>query len=80
MYFVYVLLSLKDKKHYIGFTNNLSDRIKRHLNGRVVCTKNRRPLKLIYYEAYLKKINAQKQELFYKTGQGRRVLNKRLKD
>jgi len=48
-YYVYVLLSDKDNKFYTGFTNNLKRRFEEHQKGRVKSTKNRRPLKLIYY-------------------------------
>ncbi|QQG44122.1 MAG: GIY-YIG nuclease family protein [Candidatus Roizmanbacteria bacterium] len=78
MFYVYVLQSLKDKRFYIGFSADLKKRVKDHNEGRVVSTKNRRPLDLIYYEAYKFEQQARKQELFYKTGQGRRVLKTRL--
>jgi len=48
------------------------------LKGRVNITKNRLPLILVYYEAFADEKAARKQELFYKTGQGRRILKKRL--
>lgn len=79
MYYTYVLLSKKDNKHYIGYTCDLKKRLKEHLLGKVESTKNRRPLELVYYEAYKEKDLAMRQELLYKTGQGRRILNKRLK-
>ncbi len=78
MYFVYVLHSFKDKKYYIGYTSDLKRRIKEHLEGRVESTKNRRPIELIYYEAFKYEGPAREQEIFYKTGQGRRVLKHRL--
>ncbi|MBI2054943.1 MAG: GIY-YIG nuclease family protein [Candidatus Sungbacteria bacterium] len=52
MFFVYILKSLKDKKLYIGSTNNLKKRILLHNSGAVFSTKFRKPLKLVYYEAY----------------------------
>jgi putative endonuclease len=45
MYYVYVLLSLKDNKFYIGYTNGLKRRLKEHNQGKNVSTKLRRPLK-----------------------------------
>ena len=53
MYYVYILKSEKDKKFYTGYTKNLKLRFEQHCNGKVGSTKNRRPLKLIYYEACL---------------------------
>jgi len=80
MFYVYVLKSLKDCKKYIGFTKNLQERFRQHNNGEVKASKSRRPFELIYYEAYKNETQARKQELFYKTGQGRRILNKKLED
>jgi len=62
MFFVYVLRSLKDKKLYIGFTKDLEKRIKEHNSGPNKSTKPRRPLELIYYEAYKSEKDAKKRE------------------
>ncbi len=78
MFYVYVLKSLKDKRFYIGYSHDIKRRLEEHNQGLVHSTKNRRPLELVYYEAYQDELKARKQELFYKTGQGRRVLRKRL--
>lgn len=58
MFYVYILKSLKDKSLYIGFTPDLRNRIEKHNNGEVFSTKDIRPLKLVYYEAYLSKKDA----------------------
>jgi putative endonuclease len=52
MHCVYLLRSLKDKKYYIGQTDNLSKRILQHNNGEVKSTKYRRPFELIGIEEY----------------------------
>jgi len=78
MYFTYVLLSEKDGKYYIGFTDNLINRIKEHERGLVKSTQDRRPLKLVYYEACLSKEKAIKREKYFKTGFGRRFLKGRI--
>ena len=52
MYYVYIFQSQKDKKLYIGFTSNLKKRIRKHQAGEVTSTKTRRPLRLIFYEAF----------------------------
>ncbi|MFA5083856.1 MAG: GIY-YIG nuclease family protein [Candidatus Paceibacterota bacterium] len=75
-YFVYVLLSHKDKGLYTGFTDNLERRIKEHNQGLVESTKNRTPLELIYFEGYKDKRTALKREKYLKTGWGRNYLNK----
>jgi putative endonuclease len=52
MYYLYVLKSNKDGNAYIGSTNDLERRMQEHNNGEVQSTKPRRPLELVYYEAY----------------------------
>ena len=52
MYDVYLLKSKKDNKLYIGLTHNLRKRFIEHNQGLNKSTKFRRPLILIYYEAY----------------------------
>ena len=64
MYYVYVLQSLKDKNYYIGYTNDLKNRIKQHNNGKVKSTKYRTPFKLIYYEASRNRYDALKREKY----------------
>lgn len=79
MFYTYILYSKKDYKLYIGYSADLKIRILKHLKGQVNITKNRLPLILVYYEAFINEKAARDQELFYKTGQGRRVLKNRLK-
>ncbi|MDO8667757.1 MAG: GIY-YIG nuclease family protein [bacterium] len=79
MYYVYVLLSEKDKKQYVGFTKNLKLRFEQHCKGLVQSTKDRRPLILIYYEACLNQQDATKREKYLKTHYGKMFLRKRLK-
>jgi putative endonuclease len=78
MFYTYVLTSNEDGKLYIGFTDNLKQRIEQHNKGAVPATKNRRPLKLIYYEACLNKKSAIAREKYFKTGFGRRFLKSRI--
>ena len=80
MYYAYILFSQKDGKLYIGYTPDLKSRIKKHNSGYVLATKNRRPLKLIYYEAYLTESDAKRREKFLKGGKGREESKVQLKD
>ncbi|MFA6184201.1 MAG: GIY-YIG nuclease family protein [Parcubacteria group bacterium] len=80
MYYVYILLSLRDDKFYIGYTGNLKKRIQQHGNGKVESTSKRLPIKLIYYECYAIKEDARRNEKYYKTTKGRDALRKKLKD
>ena len=79
MYYVYILQSEKDNKNYAGYTKNLKLRFESHVNGKVPCTKERRPLKLIYYEACLNQHDATHREKYLKTYHGRMFLKTRLK-
>jgi len=79
MYFTYVLQSDVDRKFYTGFTKDLKLRFEKHNKGHVGSTKDRRPLKLIYYEACLNRADAVRWEKYLKTYHGRMFLGKRLK-
>ena len=61
MYYVYVLRDRYDKM-YIGYTSNLKKRLETHARGHTSYLKLRRPIKLIYYEAYLSKKDAMLRE------------------
>jgi len=79
MFYTYVLQSKKDKKLYYGYTADLTQRFEAHTNGHVEATRDRRPLKLIYYEACCSKADALKRERYLKTFHGRNFIYKRLK-
>ena len=78
-YYVYILLSLKDNRFYVGFTEDLVTRFHDHHAGRVRSTKYRLPVKLIHYEAYIDKSDAKAREVFLKSGFGREQLRLSLK-
>jgi len=78
-YYVYILQSLKDNKFYTGYTENLKLRFEDHQKGRVESTKNRKPLKLIYFEGCLNKKDAMHREKYFKTHLGKMFLKNRLK-
>jgi len=78
MFYIYILKSKVDNKFYTGFSADLKNRIKNHNKGSVNSTKNRRPLELIYYEAYRDKESALKREKFLKTTKGKLLLRKQI--
>ena len=78
MHFVYVLESLTTKKWYIGYTQNIEQRVTAHNEGKNVSTSHGGPWKLIYYEAYLEKMDALGREKFLKSGSGHRFIQKQL--
>src|SRR5260221_405965 len=49
IYFVYILISQKDNSFYIGQTNNIDDRLKRHNAGQERYTKTKVPWKLFWF-------------------------------
>ena len=79
MFYVYVLQSMKDDKFYVGFTRDLKLRFDQHEKGLVDSTKNRRPFKLIYYEACLDQGDAKRREKYLKTYHGKMFIRRRLK-
>jgi putative endonuclease len=79
MYYIYILHSEKDNKRYIGYTKNLKLRFELQQKGKVESTKNRRPLKLIYYEACLNQQDATHREKYLKTYHGTMFIKQRLK-
>ncbi len=80
MFYTYILISEKDDKFYVGYTDNLKRRIKQHNDGDVESTKYRRPLKLIYYEVCLNQKDAIHREKYLKTTYGKRYIRNRLKN
>lgn len=78
-FYTYVLQSLKDLNFYVGYTNNLIKRIEDHNMGKVLSTKNRLPLKLIYWEGCLNQQDATRREKYLKTSWGKRFIKNRLK-
>ena len=73
MFYVYLLHSTKDNGFYIGYSTNLKRRLSEHKRGASFATKSRGPWKLIYYEAYTEREDAEGREKFLKSGAGRRL-------
>lgn len=65
---------------YTGYTNDLKKRVEQHKNGEVKSTMNRRPLKLVYYEACLDQQDATRREKYLKSGSGKIYIKNRLKN
>ena len=79
MQYVYVLQSTRDRQNYVGYTKNLKFRFEQHQKGLVNSTKDRKPLKLIYYEACIDRKDATNREKYLKTIYGKRFIKSRLK-
>jgi len=80
MQYVYVLKSERDGNLYIGYSSDLSKRLELHNAGRVLSTKHRRPLRLVYYEACINQQDALHREKYLKTAYGKRYIRSRLKE
>ena len=79
MFYFYILKSRKDDQHYYGSTTNLKKRVDEHQNGKVIATKYRLPMELVYYEAFLSLGAARSRERQVKTsGSARKTLHLRI--
>jgi putative endonuclease len=70
---------MKDLDFYVGLTKDLKLRFEQHNKRFVESTKNRTPLKLIYYEVCIDQNDARQREKYLKTYHGRMFLKRRLK-
>src|SRR5262245_37376298 len=74
-----MLRSESDSGFYIGFSTDLKRRLSEHKRGVSFATKSRGPWKLIYYEGYTDREDAEGREKFLKSGAGRRFLRAQLR-
>ena len=73
--------NIKNRRLYIGSTQELKRRFSEHNQGRGGgYTKKQGTFKLIFYEAYKNKKDALKAEKFFKGGYGREVLKDKLEN
>lgn len=80
MYYIYILQSIKDYNFYVGYTKDLKNRLEEHEKGKVNSTKNRQPLKLVYYESCINQKDATHREKYLKTSWGKRYIKSRLRN
>ena len=76
MYSVYILRSVKDKRHYIGYTDNLERRIEDHNRGKSKSVKYRGPFELAYKEDFKTKLEASRRERQIKRYKGGEAFKK----
>lgn len=79
MYYVYFIYSLKLGKVYIGQTENVAKRLKKHNSGEVKTTKRGKPWVLLRSEKYTKRWLAMKREQYLKSLYGYKVRRKIIK-
>jgi putative endonuclease len=75
-YYVYIL-ELSDKRHYIGCTANLKERLRRHSLGYVNSTKLYLPIKRVWCCSFVDRYKAYQFEKYLKSGSGRAFAKKR---
>ncbi len=73
-HYVYILHNKRKNFLYIGYSEDLAQRVKDHNNGRSKSTKGYIPLELIHYEAYSNKDDAKRREKYLKTNRGRTTI------
>ena len=73
---VYAISSISHIYIYVGMTQDIVGRIKRHNDGRERTTKFYRPFILIYSEVCKTRIEARIREKYWKSGVGKEKLRK----
>ena len=72
MYYVYVLRSLIEERHYVGMSNNLIRRLSEHNEGRNLSTKAYLPWEIVLKEQFETREEARKREKYLKSAAGRK--------
>lgn len=79
MYYVYLIESVASpKSRYVGYSEDLCQRLADHNAGRNVSTRTGRPWRLVTYLAFSAKAQALEFERYMKSGSGHAFARKRL--
>jgi putative endonuclease len=78
MFYVYILYSKEFDKYYIGQTDDIVKRLKRHNCGMVMSTKAYLPWEFKYIEEFASRSEAMKREKFLKKQKSKEFYNKRI--
>ena len=76
MAFTYILFSAAINSYYVGSTNDLTDRLKRHNKGRSTFTKRGIPWIVVYQKSYPTKSEAYQAEHSIKSQKSRKYIQK----
>jgi putative endonuclease len=76
MWYVYILKS-SDNTFYTGCTSDLDDRLRRHSKKENTYTKDKLPVTMVYYSAFMDKYKAYEFEKYLKSGSGKAFARKR---
>lgn len=77
MFYTYILRNSKTGRYYIGYTHDLKNRLKEHINRQVKSTKSDLNYKLEWYCAFQTMTQAVSFEKYLKTGSGIAFMKKR---
>lgn len=79
MYYVYIIKSTKETdNYYVGYTQNLSLRLKQHNTGNSTHTSKFEDWSLVFYAVFPNKLKALDFEKYLKSHSGRIFMQKRL--
>jgi putative endonuclease len=77
MFYTYILRNSRTNRYYIGYSNDLKNRLKEHLTGKSQCTKSDLNYELEWYCAFKTEKQAVAFEKYLKTGSGIAFMKKR---
>lgn len=77
MYYTYILRNYETGRYYVGYTNDLKNRLKEHLSGKVQSTKSNLNYQLEWYCAFKTEKQAIAFEKYLKSGSGIAFMKKR---
>jgi len=78
MYFVYILQSDQDATFYVGFSENIEQRVEEHNRHLAKYTSTKAPYRLVWYGAFRDKKTALSFEKYLKSSSGFAFRNKHL--
>lgn len=70
---VYILRSRKDGSLYIGYTTDIKKRLSRHNSGKVISTKHKTPLEVVYFERHVTLDKALAREKYLKSSKAKNL-------
>jgi len=71
MFYTYILQSEKSGRYYVGYAEDIQERLKRHNSGNVTATRNKGPWVIVYFETHENKAAANSRELYIKSMKSR---------
>ena len=76
MFWVYVLVSDRTGRTYVGSTQDVTARFAQHNSGQSKSTRHGVPWRLVYQQSFATRAEAVRHERYLKTGKGREELSR----